>query len=83
MIRAASQSPATIKTDASETVIHTECKRDLTPHPRLRYKVRRESDAENCHLSVGGTGVARFGSEAFNPSWNSSKSVALKRELHE
>ena len=46
MTHAVSQTSAVAETDASKTVIHTEFKRDLIPHPRLRYKARRESDAK-------------------------------------
>jgi len=48
-----------------KAVLRTGFKRGLSLHPRPMHKTRKTSNAENCHLSVGWTGVARFRSETF------------------
>ena len=46
MTRAVNLTSALAETDAIKAVIHTEVKRSLVLHPRLRYEARKESDAK-------------------------------------
>ena len=69
MTRTLGQIPATTETDASKTVIHTEFKRDLIPHPRLRYKARRKSDATKIAISLlEEQELQKFRPETFDPN---------------
>ena len=46
MTRVANQTSAAAETDAIKAVIHTEFERSLVSYPRLKYEMRKESDAK-------------------------------------
>ena len=76
--RAVNQTSAAAETDATKAVIHTEVKRSLVLHPRLRYEARKESDAKIAVSLFDEQGLQNSGLKI---SWQTRKSYPQQPPL--